>query len=265
MTPLKHSSQSGVTLLLALFIVFGILGASVVISGIMLNEIRSTADTSSSVAAYYGAESIVERQSFEIKQARLSQQSFDTAFTRMTALSRQSYLDGNVQASSEEETKELDVFETYVLKDRSVQLDLFDPDELNGGIEEVRLWGRTTSGWLEITLSAVDSAGQPVDLIAPKLLLGPSEINGGYRLQGLVGTYNYRLRLKALYDLVHDLSIQPYGSGGNPATIKGVLGFEASARFGNDVERNLTVVHPWTVPASGLFDFGIFSEGQIKK
>lgn len=264
-SPINAPNQQGSTLLLAVFIVFGIIGASLVISALVLNEIRSTRDIAWSTAAYYGAESIVERQSYEIKQGRFVQENLQTTLNRLTGLSSQSFLDASVIASSEQESKELQGLETFLIKDASLQLDLFDPDLLIGGVDEVLLRGQTASGWLELTLSAVDGAGQPIDLPNPKVLIGPTEIAAGYRLSSLIDTQNYRLRVKALYDLVHDLSIQPFDAGGSPEPIKGMLGFEGRARFGDSVQRSLSVVHPWTVPPSGMFDFGIFSEGKIEK
>lgn len=241
---------------MAIFVIMGIVGIGIVISTIIVNEIRQTSNVSQAAAAFYAAESGHEKNQYIISQDRKQQKTFQQVLNNLSQSTKPDFVLQTLTQKTANLSKDIPEYRTYLLKDQSLQLDLFDPDSPKGGVKQVDVKKNAQNGWVEITLTEFKNGKE---ISVQKFLYGPSD---PISIQGLNQQSAYRIRLKALYDIVHNIQITVIGT---QTEIPGLLNYTSEGKFLEKIQQNITIVAPWTVPLSGLFDFAVFSEETIKK
>lgn len=257
----KPQYPRGVTLLLALFVVMAILGSGLLISVVIVNDIRGSSNVVQAIKSSYAAESIVELAQWTVTNQRRDGKTLTNTLTTLRNLTLPDFQDPIAVDLIREEVSVSDV-RTFLLANETLQLDLFDPDHLNEGATELHVTGITEGGWIEVTLLSVDEQGEnPVS----KKYLFSAGVGGKIDEKiGLVETQNIRGRIKALYRPVTNMVITATDVDGKKL-IPGMLTYTAKGSSGDRLFQATSVVQPWTVPLSGLFDFAIFSESPIVK
>ncbi|MEK7139240.1 MAG: hypothetical protein AAB817_00905, partial [Patescibacteria group bacterium] len=142
------------------------------------------------------------------------------------------------------------------------------------GIYSLRLTAPSspTMGWLEVQWVTWRPGDAWSDTAATERLFSPTELqSSGGVVVPLAATsgvpYAYRIKLKALYQPINDLTITGYNSlSGNGASVPLPLitAVETTARVDRATQR-VTVTMPRRSPLYGLFDYAVFSETDLAK
>lgn len=172
-------------------------------------------------------------------------------------------------------------------KDQSVQLNVYDPTDPLGflnnrlDIQYISFTGTTTSGWLEITWSGWERDGTYFDQTTKRLLssceFDPSNASCySTMLIDLLKTapvppnplVAFQVTVKAILGDVKNIQVHIYNSNDINGEIipppPSHISLKSIGTVGQ-AQTALSAVVPWRLPASGLFDFVLFSEETIKK
>lgn len=174
---------------------------------------------------------------------------------------------------------------SQLLKDQSVQLNIFDPDNFvnDTGIHYISFTGTTTNNaWLEVTWSGWDINGTFFDQTTKELISGcgfdsnpispiqpfcgsggPQKISLRAPNQDLIA---FQIRVKAILGDVSNITVDAYKSDvvTKISLPPSHITLKSTSAVGQ-AQTALSAVVPWRLPASGLFDFVLFSEETIKK
>lgn len=259
----------GSALLLAMLVMAAILTVSTATSTLVLNEIQQSLFLDHSIVAFYGAESGLERGLFEARKKDFD----EVALNNLTAdlPNQASY---RLLAEGSE-----DIIYASLSPDDSFQLDLYDPNSLSAlinPIRSIRLSWEGAGSWLEVKWTPWTTAG---------ILDNPQ---GVYLSQVsspvIIPLYNssaylYRMRLIARKAAVANLEITAYNlidpvAACQPLTtcqvpIPGRVAIKAIGEYpagsANASRQALSATMPIKSPLSGLYDYVLYSEAEIKK
>jgi len=270
--------QSGIVILYALLIIALITAIGISISIIIIRELKLTQNMHYATLAYYAAESGVEKALYTVKTSR------DTKNLSDTIDILKSY-DQGLDNGSKYNDKQTDIQQETVLttlaKDQYTQVDLYNykQPELGAGVES--LWiSWSGAPWLEI--SYVEwIPGNPVDFGIQRsyrsfynITSSPVTIAGQDEFPK--ATSNYRVRIKALYEEASNLEIKAYNID-DPSNcppnnkpeecLVDLPSYVVVKAVGNmgEFSQSLTALVPWNTPLFGLYDYVLYSEGQIEK
>jgi len=76
--------------------------------------------------------------------------------------------------------------------------------------------------------------------------------------------FYYQVRVKALYDKIDDLEVRVADDGHVLSPLPSRLSLKTVGKFGRS-QQALDASMPWHIPTSGLFDYVIFTEKELKK
>lgn len=251
-------SEQGSLLLMSMLILSGIVTAAGTVGILTLQNLRQAVNVDQAGIAYYAAESGVEDGLYELRKKETAVASLSAS----GALSNSATWARSVINTSPTLTK-------TVAQNDFWEVNLYDPDAslspLSAPIKSVRLaWTGAGPEWLEAGVTAWNTSG---DILPPETQLFSSASNPALiNLQDLTSVL-YRLRLKALYGDLTDLTITAFaalnGAGGG-VNIPAQLEVTATGSF-NDVKQALRATMPHRAPLSGVFEYVIFTEDSLIK
>lgn len=246
---------SGNILPLALIMTFIVLLTAIGIGTVIFENVQRARDTDESVAAYYMADSGIERQLFEIRHRQQTVAS--------VAAVSSTYPNGGRWFSRGELTTVSEKTIVAIPANDFGVLDIFDPDQLDagGGIDALEIsWDG--GGPLEIGYAAWTS-GDPVlwpddHVFVSQLFFGPLAT-----ITGLNPNHAYRIRLRALQADAHNVKIGGRLAGASQA-FPDQITLSVEGTYGKATQ-GITVSMPKSDVLSGLYSYVVFSECQLIK
>ncbi|MFH0814665.1 MAG: hypothetical protein V1902_01035 [Candidatus Falkowbacteria bacterium] len=245
------SDQQGNVLVYTVLAVAAILSTILIVSNLMIGEIRQAGNFDNMIKATYAAESGAEWGIFNLRK-------------------------NNIMIESDCDMPDVDCYagvdETGVKKlqsdlpqNQTLQIDLYNPIKLNkaSGVESMKI-GWLGAGWVEVTLVEWQAGSQVVwnDNAMQKFLFNAPAV-----LNVFNKSKNYIVRLKSLNAPLAALSVEIF-SGDNAAGA--ALPFPQFVRVtaegtANGASQIINVDLPKKSPLMGLFDYALFSEEDIIK
>lgn len=264
-----NKPQTGSALLLAMLVLSAVLVASSATSNLVLTEARQSFLLDRAVVAFYGAESGVERALYQARRKEYGAADLNN-------------LSGSLPNNAEylliAENSE-DALYPAISENESFQLDLYDPgsfNELANPIKAVKLeWAGEAGSWLEVNWTAWSTSGN-LDNPQSRYLSVGSHIIQLYDATA----YLYRMRLIARKADVNNLQITAYSNIDPDANclppdppcqvpipgrlaIKGIGEYPSNSSQAS--QQALLITMPVKSPLSGLYDYVLYSEEEIKK
>jgi hypothetical protein len=293
----REKDKSGQALLLSLLIMAAITAAGVGFATLIISQIKAVENIDNAISASYAAESGLEKAMHIVKSNRQSGETLADTINEIVLVSKTFSIAGlNVDFDDSTSNEEVST-KFSLLKDESRQIDFFYPDEpfdATTGIAHLYLsWDNnpvpvsdidyddgygTGLEWVEVSWTGWDLNGNSFENVK-KVLLASSDLgydpdlcaNASY-IQctyitldpDTVGLAYYQVRVKALYEDINDVEVKALKSDFTLASIPSRVHIKTIGKFGR-TQQALSASMPWKIPASGLFDYVIFSEEQINK
>lgn len=275
-------NQSGSVILYALLVMALITAIGIGISIVMIRELKLTQNIHYASLAYYASESGIEKGLYKIRVARDNKELSDTLsaiknYKPGTDPNANNF--GNSATYDDNKTQNITQEFTYNLEqDQTIQVDLYDPDTGGSlGAQSVTFSWENEATWIEV--SYIKWSGNiPVSLdklSVDRRLFSGSMSGTADSLLALDSTYSYRIRVRAYFSDAKNLKIiayncpNPYeeGSGCDANHIVNIRTRIVVNSVGkkDDFSQSLTATVPWKVPIFGLYDYAVFSEGEVKK
>ena len=235
-SPIESIRDSrGYALLLAVVITSAVLSAASALAGIIIAEIRQTRETSSAIAAYMNAEQSTERAIFLLRQS-------DTPLDDLTGIPEGTTIERY------SEPQHFSIPENDFVALPIPQDDTFTAPRI-AGWEIAQECPHT--GWIEVTTvtwqdDEFNSRRQPYPLDRGSSAVIDATFPEGTPVE---------MRIRALYCDINDLQIQ---------NIPGRYRIVARGELGNVAQAIETFITR-KPPASGFFDFVLFSECEVIK
>ncbi len=259
----------GAALLLAMLVMAGVLTVSVATSKLVINEVVQSYQLDKAMVAFYAAESGIERSLFQARQ-----KDFDAAGFNALGKTLPNQAAYQLIAKDNEEI----LYISSLKADDSYQVDLFEPHSLNvleNPIKAVSLsW--QGNGWLEAKWTPWTSLG---DLDNPQGLNIPQTFEPYFIPLYDSNAYLYRLRIIARVNDASSLEIKAYNRV-DPANcepspdaclvnIPARVSIKSLGEYPKDssqaARQAILVTMPERSPLSGLYDYVLYSEEEIKK
>ena len=243
---------------MSMLVLSGIVTAAGTVGILTVQNLRQAVNIDQAGLAYYAAESGVEDGLYELRKK-------ETAVASLPAsgsLSNSATWARSVIATSATLTK-------TVAQNDVWEVNLYDPDAslspLAAPIKSVRLsWTGPGTEWLEAAITAWNTNG---DILPAETQLFSSASNPALvNLQDSTSVL-YRLRLKALYAALTDLSLTAFDAlngAGSQVNIPAEISVTSTGSF-NDVKQALRAIMPHRAPLSGVFGYVIFTEDDLIK
>ncbi len=279
-------SSQGSVIIYALLIILLITVIAVTVSAIIINELKLTTSAANAAMAYYAAESGIERGLYTVKIRRSdSSFSLDDAIHEIQAFTDNSF--GNQAEYSDEKTdsQPSEIRNENLAEYEYAQADYYDVNDplpveaavdyvlvSNGEIDD----NPDLFSWAEVSWTAWDANGDLLSSDKARNIIGPSDLEPSATQDGwqidlsepftASTPVGYRLRVKALFGSLSNLSVIPYdeSTGTQVTDLPSNIVVKAIGTRGN-FKQALTAIVPWKVPLSGLYDYVLFSEGEIIK
>lgn len=254
--------KRGNILPLSIIMTLIILLAGIGIGSVVLEGSQQAAQTDQSAAAYYLADSGVERQLFEIRKKNKTLadvEALDQVYPNSSSWKSTSGLE---QVTSKR-------FSTIGMNNFSV-LDLFDPDNLtqSAGISSMTLnWDVDPMCPAEIEVSYAYwniVAGVPQFPDDEQFKILPKDASGSMTVVFDNPDRAYRVRIKSYSCPASNVVAQPYDAVGAPKPVPGDITLAAEGTYGKATQK-IAVTMPKLDVLSGLFGYVIFSECQLIK
>lgn len=289
----RKQRRSGFILLLALLILFAVVVVAAGLSRVAFSGLNIASDTNDGVAAYFGAESAIERGLWYTTEYRRTGR-LDQLRAKLATLTGASGLTttdftwrGNISVSNPTA-----IVVASLPERESVTFDLFDPDDLQSGLGATTLkigadvaqpiTATSPEPWLEVALAGISLIGPDVNTITPVITVREDTPSTGAFLQATNCTVAapceipidaglaYRVRVTARYAGLRNVTAA-VNAGGPDLPILGQLeikgtglvpgGVAATPRSSLAVSATLNLL----TPASPLFDYTLSSQDVIDK
>ena len=243
-------NQQGNALVYTVLAVAAILSTILIVSNLMIGEIRQAGNFDDMLKAFYAAESGAEWGVYDLrKNDGLVEANCDMP---------------SVECYVEADEKAVKKIETDLPQNKSLQIDLYDPLNLKkpAGVESMKLsW---SGGWIEVSFVEWPAGAQVLwdENSVQKFLYG-----AGTTVNVFQANKNYIVRLKALNGAAINLFAEIFSGdncGGNVLAFPQFVRVEAEGNFGKATQK-VIVDLPKKTPLSGLFDYALFSEESIVK
>lgn len=299
----KKPQRPGVVLLLALLLLAAVTASTIGIAITIASTITQSANLDNFILASFSGDSGLERSLAIVKQNRkagtitgaINAINTANAATQTVGVSRGQF-SGSATAVAEpviiptlrpEETISFDVFKYSAAGTLSPMSSASDPKYL-------WLKGTTAAGAIEVSWVLLDANGDsactgrkfiegkpPLSQINPGIVFGLLEQNANFLNQSgttctEVNPTGYRIRVRALDvdsatstaadETIHNLVIEPYPcssiSNCAPTGVPGRIQMEFAGVTGESRSLKSASVL-WQLPSTGLFNYVIFTEGDI--
>jgi hypothetical protein len=260
-------SAHGNILPLALIMTFTILMAGIGIGTVVLEGSQRARDTDASVAAYYMADSGVERQLYEVRKN-------NQTVGYLNALGGLYFNGGSwMSTGAYEPTTSKKI--SQVATTSFAVIDLFDPDNLTSppGIASMNVvWSKANPLCVGPSTLEVSYGYWTITGGVPQL---PDESQGQYVVLPKDSSYNqtvgpldpnraYRVRFKAYGCAALNVTVSLFDAGNAPKAFPGDITLGAEGTYSKATQK-IAITMPKLDVLSGLFGFAIFSECTLVK
>lgn len=280
-------SREGSISLMAVLIMLAIAVIGLSVAFIVLGEIQASQDTANVLRASYASETALEKGLDIITEKRFQKATLASTITALRGVS------GTIDATQADfaiENANAGVSEKIsfdLAPQESATIDFFDADQptSGSGIGSVVMdWSDTCNetSWVEIAALGWDTLWDNANI--PKNYyynchhtdVPAGEPNQCKFISNIVSPQeSYRLRVKNISGtqnnqddcVIKNASLVAYDSpnaGGNPVNIPNSIALIASGVFARNTYR-ISATLSWTLGASGLLDYVLFSEEKITK
>ncbi|MDD5040080.1 MAG: hypothetical protein PHY34_02935 [Patescibacteria group bacterium] len=285
------NKQDGQVLLYALLVISFITAIAITISIIVVNELRLTTMATDATVAFYGAESGVERGLYTVRVTRES-----GTETVGTARDRIRSQNDTLDSSATYDNSGTDMASSFiehetVQENQYVQADYYNAiDPLaDSTVRSVEILneGDNPASWAEVSWIAWDENGQIGPSENTRIAIGPSDLEPnpitgrGWIIPRLdvfstISPVGYRMRVKAFKAVpsssetgdLSDLSVIPFdaenGQGNRVTDLPSEIAVNSVGQV-SSFKQSITATVPWKVPLAGLYDYVLYSEGEIVK
>ncbi|MBI5254586.1 hypothetical protein HY932_02285 [Candidatus Falkowbacteria bacterium] len=251
-------NQQGNVLVYTVLAVAAILSTILIVSNLMIGEIRQAGNFDNMIKASYAAESGAEWGIFSLRKN-------DVMLENDCEMS-------GVECYVEADETGVKKLQTDLPQNQTLQIDLYNPIKLSNpaSVESMKLgWfgagpAGGGAGWVEVTLVEWPAGAQVVwdDNAMQKFLFNaPAVVNIFNKSK------NYIVRLKALNVGITGLNVEIFSgdnAGGNELAFPQFVRIAAEGSAAG-VTQKLNVDLLKKSPLMGLFDYTLFSEGDIEK
>ncbi|MFZ2803729.1 MAG: hypothetical protein WA001_00750 [Patescibacteria group bacterium] len=257
--------QRGNILPLALIMTLTILLTGIGIATVVLEGSQRAVNTDQSVAAYYMADSGIERQLYEVRK--------DNQTAAYVSTLGGSYFNGGSWVSSGSYLPTTSKKFSYVATSSFAVIDLFDPDDLSSkpGISKMTVtWAKDPScagpqSNIEVSYAYWTIVGGVPQLPSSNdYVVLPKNGTGTITVNTLDPNSSYRVRLKASDCAAINVNVALADASGNPKAFPGDLTLGAQGTYGA-ASQKIAVTMPKLNVLSGVFSFVIFSECTLVK
>jgi len=277
-----QQNEKGLVLLYALLVISFLTAIAITVSIIVVNELKQTIGATDATVAYYAAESGIERGLYTVKRRRSDAKvSIGDAVMEIQGFGETMDESEAHYSTSGTKTGTSQIFHETVLKNDFTQVDYYDAESpLNPDPErQVRSLviineGDDPETWAEVSWTAWDTNGQLGTSERARVVIGPTDLSNGWTISALdvfSGTFEpvgYGVRIKPLFGDLSDLTVTPYNQeGANPPIVEDLPSQVEIKSIGTlgTFKQALTARVPWKLPLFGLYDYVLFSEGDIIK
>ncbi|MFA6553004.1 MAG: pilus assembly PilX N-terminal domain-containing protein [Patescibacteria group bacterium] len=276
-------NNRGEALIYSLLVIGLITAIALTVSMVIINELRLTSSSSDGVLAYYAAESGIERGLYGLKVnrdagVRTLRETVDLIVAYAENFSSNNANYENKQTFSETSL----IHDRAVAENEFVQADFFDvdnpldpqtsPPSENRLINQVFVQniGGDENTWAEVSWIGWNSDGLLETSVTAKKILGHTDLTNGWTINlsqaysdpsSIVG---YRLRIRALFGPLPSLSVTPLYEGAEITNLPSQVIVKSVGKR-NSFKQALTATVPWRLPLAGLYDYVLFSEGELTK
>jgi len=245
--------SGGSTLVIAMIILSVVLATALAYTVTSVSNYKQAVNIDQAIIAYYNAEIGVERGAYYFRQLNDDN------------LTDNNPADCGVSGCS----LAIQPLEKMVVplleKDKSLQLDVYNFSGSPNNVEKFQVFwtaGGSPNPYLEASWVGWDSAG---------VFKGPKKYNlvsSGSQVdltsQGVGVRDFYRVRFKALFSNIQDLTIVAQAADGSQQPIPGLSEVKAIGTYGRSRQAN-AMITSHLYPLSGLYDFLLFSEEEVSK
>jgi Tfp pilus assembly protein PilX len=285
----RKTEPKGIVMLLSLLVLSAITAVAIGGAAIVIKNLRASSNIDRSMMAYYAAETGIEAGLSRVKASRAGgTESLEDLISEIKDMDGTTL--GNARWSLDDSATNEEYTLTNLRKNETVVLDLYDPTNLLDGagfrsffVEALDADPTEDPAWLEVSYFPWEATSSGMfwdDAKVTKRLRSVNETKptmpAGFG--DLIASYNYRIRIKALYDDVKNLKVIGYTNESpyenqetvcNPISVceKAIpnrILLKSTASLGPNLVA-LSASVPWQVPTSALFDYVLFSEGAIDK
>ncbi|USN53728.1 MAG: hypothetical protein H6760_00980 [Candidatus Nomurabacteria bacterium] len=279
----SQKDERGIVMLLSLLVLSALTAVAIGTSVLIIKEVQQSSNIDRSLMAYYAAETGIEKGLYTVKIGRQTNQELADI---LNDLNDGGAMSNGASWSTDESTTSEEYSLSSLKENQSTVLDLYDPlDPTEGGYESFGVEALDAKplqnpAWLEISYFPWTINGGLLDWDDDNV---EKRLRSVYETQpnvpaifDLLPNQNYRIRVRALYDDLRNVRITAFTEDDptdtdvcNPAysCIKSipnrVLIRSLGASGGNQSALSASV--PYQAPASGIFDFVLFSEQTIDK
>lgn len=259
---MNGNGRSGNVLIYALLIIAAVLSTTIVISNLVQSSLKETRYVASAGAAYYAAESGLEKALYNIRKIDFLPKDGDCHVGFDCELS-----------VDDKATAELSL---NLKKNDTIQFDLFslEDNSLSDNAESMGLTWDGDDTWLEVSLAVWDKGGvidwqtQSAPFVKDDLNVQKYLYSSGPAINNaLSANKNYRVRVKALYGEAQNLKIKLSNADnllGAPLAFPNFLKIKTVGSDHNSTQ-TIKAEMPRFSPLGGVFDYVLFSEEKIVK
>lgn len=282
---MRTHHQQGSILLYSLLVISLLTAIAVTISIIVINELKLTSSAADASMAFYAADSGIERGLYTVSARRNdSSATLSQTLLEIQAMVELPYAFENLAKYSNglSATKTSKISNEEVLQDHYIQADYYDGDsplapDANRLVHSVTIQNSASnpSSWAEVSWTAWDKNGTLGTSDNARVVIGPTDLQNGWSFDLDVFSsipVGYRVRIRALFGDLGGLSVTPYylDTSVNPPELKEVTDLPShivikSVGTRGNFKQSLTATVPWKVPLFGLYDYVLYSEGDILK
>ena len=289
---LEYNNKEGLVLLYALLVISLITAIAITVSIIVIKEIKLTGGSTDATLAYYAAESGIEKGLYIVKVYRSDgTKTLNDAVNDIKAIVDVSF-DSNKAEYTDEQTadKTSKIGNEEIKENNYIQADYYyagdplnPPDDPNDPTEklivesiEVQNTGNNPFSWAEVSWIAWDATGALGTSDSARKVIGPTDLQNGWTINNLdvfdsFDPVGYRIRIKALFGDLSNVIVTPYdepdGPNGTGDIVENLPSQIVIKSVGtkSKFKQALTALVPWQVPLFGLYDYVLYSEGDILK
>ncbi len=254
----KKKNLQGSVLLLAILVMAGVTAAGLGMANLLIKEIRQARTLDNAIVAYYAAESGIEDGLYHLRKEGYE----------VEDLVVEHQLENGAEWKRVAKKKEEGIF-TGIEANQIIQFDVFNPQQSATGQQVATIqvdWNGDGSEWLEVTWLSWQGGSSLIGSPSKRLL---SHALTGSRINLAVAGVSersdfYRIRIRAMYSDVSDLSVTAFDSDGNVIEIPTIVVLSSIGKF-SDTQQILKINMPLNSPVIGLFDYVLFIESSIIK
>ena len=286
---IPYASQRGSVSLLALLIMLAIAAIGLGVAFIVLTGVKATQDFSSSLRAYYGSETALEKALDTITERRFAKADLSDTLAEVAAIEGAIGVNSADYRVTRATNDEVDDVRFDLGWQETKSVDLFDPDNptsvQGSDVGSVRVeWNDTCGGssWLEITAVEWTNIWDDSDTAFPEKYYyschfstpqpGSTAVCAAVSNTPFTEAGNYQIRMKSTSEKGNDCSVtdaqlQAYAGQNASGSVKKLRNHIVVTAEGknNHTKQILSATMPWAAPASGLLDYVLFSEEVITK